>query len=673
MKSETVAKVMIPVIIISVMAIGVYLQHNQYDEFTYLFDDLQINTVDNISLMLLDGCEQGNVGGWMLPIKTISLVYPNNYDIDKVLITYPEESILDIEYEPYQLIDICEDGEYIQTNTTSYYSSIEYIGGYPTLQVTLYPVEYRNNSLIYREKINVYIIYTLDQQSRISEIGISKDEITFENNRWKSSYDNIQLSDEYEGGICSSNETVDYVIVTKEFLVDSFETLRSHRENFSGISCRIVTIEDILNNPSYVGVDNAEQLREFCKDAYLDWNTQYIVLGGGWVDITPSEQIIPYRLLTDTTISLEYKDMPSDIYYSNLDGDWKYNSELWGGGKGGANDYDSELIVGRIPIFNSDMADKFIDKIISYEINSTNKFLRSVMFCGADLGWTVESKDYLEEIRIGESPYADFIGFDEWNQLNYNILMTNYIYYDADYGSSAIGMWRQSIKDDNCSFINYLGHGNPYNVLNLGSNYVLNNKQYPIVVSGSCLSGRFNAKNCVVNTYTSKYDYGFSLMILNTGYGWGSGSTTNGATQYMHRYIIDYFFTNHPNDWEVGNSLDYARDKISNVLFYKSNAWTYAWYSMNLFGDPAMKYQIPMEDNIYLYVGHNQLIYNGDTTSIKDIAEDIGLINEEAVLVNHNGIWYSWIVGFSTDDMNEIVFNGDLLDIIVENQYTWVI
>ena len=25
------------------------------------------------------------------------------------------------------------------------------------------------------------------------------------------------------------------------------------------------------------------------------------------------------------------------------------------------------------------------------------------------------------------------------------------------------------------------------------------------------------------------------------------------------------------------------------------------------------------------------------------------------------------------DDMNEIVFNGDLLDIIVENQYTWVI
>ena len=673
MKSETVAKVMIPVIVVSVMAIGVYLQHNQYDEFTYLFEDLQINLIDNKSLISLDGCEQGNVGGWMLPTKTISLLYPNKYDIDKVLITYPEETILDSEFEPYRLIDTCEDGEYVQSNITSYYSSIEYIGGYPTLQVTLYPVEYRNNSLIYRERINVYVIYNLDQQSRLSEIGINKDDVTFENNRWKSSYDDVPLSDEYVGGICSSNETVDYVIVTKSSLENSFDTLRSHRENYSEITCRIVTIEDILSNPSYIGVDSAEQLREFCKDAYLDWGTKYIVLGGGWVDSTPSEQIIPYRLMTDVNINLEYNTIPSDIYYSNLDGDWKYNSELWGGGKGGANDYDSELIVGRIPISNSDMADRFIDKIISYETNSTSKFLRSVMFCGADLGWSVESKDYLEELRIGESPYAEFIGFQEWSQQNNNILLTNYTYYDADYGSSAIGMWRQSIKDDNCSFINYLGHGNPYNVLDLGNNYVLNNKQYPIVLSGSCLSGRFINKNCVVNTYTSKYDYGFSLMMLNTGYGWGSGSTTNGATQYIQRYVIDYFFNNQQTDWEVGKSLNYARDKIVDVIPEKSNAWTYAWYSMNLFGDPAMKYQIPTEDIVYLYVGHNSIIYNGDTTTIKNIAEDIGLVEDEAVLVNHNGTWYAWIVGFTTYDMNEIVFNGDLLDIIVENQYTWVI
>jgi hypothetical protein len=670
MKTETLSKILIPVIIISVISVGVYLANTQYDEYTYNFYPIHLSTINNNTIASIEGCTQGNVFGWNLPSKNIELVYPNNYNISQVIITYNNTEYISIDYEPIEIIDTCIDGTYIPSNNT-YYASITYRNGYPILTVNIYPVEYNedNSTLIYRDEITVYITYSYDSDITSSELGV-RDIIDVENDRWISSYDESPLNDSYYGGICNP-DNIDYVIVTSDDLIDAFEPLRSFRENHSGLTSKIVSIQDILSCYDYIGIDEAERLREFCKDAYLDWNIQYMVLGGDWCQ-SKNRLIVPSRIFTDVYCQYSYDTMPCDLYFSNLDGNWKYNDTIWGGSKGGANDYDSEFYIGRLVVWDNNSVSNAINKIISYETTSDTEWLRSASFWGGDLGWTKTSKDYMEEIRIGVSPYATFTGFDEWSELHNNILDTSECYYDADYGYEPITQFKNCLNNNNVSVINHLDHGSWSNTLSIGYGAGISNSLFPIAMSGACLSGRYTQWDSGASALMSTYsDRGCSLLMINTGYGWGSSGSTHGATQYIQRYVWDYFFTHDQSEWTFGKALDYARDKMIERLSYNSYAWTYSWYSMNMFGDPAMKYRIPL-NSITLYPYHNYIIYEGDTTSIKDISNEIGLIDGDAIAVNHSNTWYTWIAGFTPIELNENVYDGDTLDIMVSRQYEWV-
>ena len=82
-------------------------------------------------------------------------------------------------------------------------------------------------------------------------------------------------------GQAMANATTDYTIN------DLIAYKQSH-----GMSATVVTLEDIYAN--YAGVDQPEQIRNFIIDAYNNWETDYVLLGGDsnivpcrslWVDI----------------------------------------------------------------------------------------------------------------------------------------------------------------------------------------------------------------------------------------------------------------------------------------------------------------------------------------------------------------------------------------------------
>jgi hypothetical protein len=437
------------------------------------------------------------------------------------------------------------------------------------------------------------------------------------------------LGESYPGGLCDPVDTYQYVIITSEALADdtsypySWADLLAHRQQQDGLTGTIVTVEDIYECEDYWNTterfnDSAAQVREFIKDAYLDWGTEYVLLGGSWQEEGTykwdERQIVPARIMTDRKCSDSIDQMASDLYFSNLDGDWWYSDSggMWGGGQGsGVNDKFSELAVGRVPVWTAEHVSNFIHKVLWYDNYDDVDWLRSAAFLGAYLGWSSTSKQYMEEIRIGDGSFSQYAGFEEWNdERPIYELDTSHRYYEADYpgdaGSdrqaAAVADWTDAFNNNLFSIVSYLGHGSSLNTFNLLDGRNLDSDTYFFLgTSQACLNGRFTNGDSSATTFTSKWDdRGGYAMVLNSGYGYGSSSSTAGMSQHQHKIWWDYFFNEESNDlnkWRLGLAMQYTKDTFSSVIDSGSWANCYVWYSWNLFGDPAQHLRITTGEN----------------------------------------------------------------------------
>ncbi len=107
-----------------------------------------------------------------------------------------------------------------------------------------------------------------------------------------------------------------YIIITSEEFKNfngenSFHDLIDYHSN-EGYDCEIVSVESIEN--SYNGMNIEEKIRNFIRDE----KPKYVLLGGDheiipvkylWADLSNEEDVTP-------------KNIPSDNYYSSIDGEW---------------------------------------------------------------------------------------------------------------------------------------------------------------------------------------------------------------------------------------------------------------------------------------------------------------------------------------------------------------
>jgi hypothetical protein len=162
-----------------------------------------------------------------------------------------------------------------------------------------------------------------------------------------------------EGGV------VDCVIVTTDALESEFEQLAVWHDRL-GVRTVVRTLSWIES--CYSGSDSAERLRGFLRDAYQKWGTAYVLLGG---DAT----VVPMRYAWTAHYGGAF--IPTDLYYSNLEGTWNADGdEIFGeygtaippyGGDGLS--YYPQLIVGRAPVRTAAEAGSFVDKAVSYAVD----------------------------------------------------------------------------------------------------------------------------------------------------------------------------------------------------------------------------------------------------------------------------------------------------------------
>lgn len=109
---------------------------------------------------------------------------------------------------------------------------------------------------------------------------------------------------EYEGGLCDPSGNYDYVIITTtQNGLDNWDTTTETPYNWEslmehhagdGLSVTLVTVQDIHACSDYYRPnpfnDSQAHIREFCKDAYEDWGTRYILIAGD-ADTIPARQM----------------------------------------------------------------------------------------------------------------------------------------------------------------------------------------------------------------------------------------------------------------------------------------------------------------------------------------------------------------------------------------------
>ncbi|MBN2372186.1 IPT/TIG domain-containing protein [bacterium] len=553
----------------------------------------------------------GRAGAPILPVKPLSILIPFQHQVSSIKVFKGPCKKIEGEFflEPAQSpvpTNYCSKVMPTPPDPSIYESDSEYPAspcgdafiqkrhGYTMLILNLFPVKYHplDKKISYYPEIELQIETVLVEGSypdgpdnegiRIKANPNYKDEI-------RSLVDNPDILDTYteeqetgyhsdfsDQGSALPQGVYDYLIITNNALRDSqsaytFNDLVALKQS-KGLSAAIVTIEDDIY-PYYTGTengDNADKIRHFIANAYSNWGTRWILLGG---DI----EIIPKRGVYVSEGSYSSTNLPTDLYFACLDGPWNNDKDsLWGEYNDGANgkeiDLSPEVFIGRAPVSNETELSNFVAKTIKYETIPHPNDKTAIL-----LG------EKLDDVTWGSASsiaIRDKCLTNDWNIFER---------YDST------GGWSGStfINDLNASphIVEHLGHANEtYNARIYSSNVAALTNEYPyIMYSQGCNSGSFDTHNISIAEQHLVSAAGAVAVVMNARYGWyASGS----YPAYSHYYALE-FWDAALNEKKV-HLGDINQDSRDDNLFRIGSTGVYRWinFEVNLFGDPETSFQV---------------------------------------------------------------------------------
>jgi hypothetical protein len=435
---------------------------------------------------------------------------------------------------------------------------------------------------------------------------------------------------EYPGGLCDPSDEYAYVIITTEQnSLDYWETTANipynweslmQQHTMEGLSCILVTKQAIDACPEYYNAtplfnDSQAHIREFCKDAYEDWNTDYILIGADAEFIAPRLMDYAYE-----------PDVDADLYWSNLDNSFNADLDPYWGEEGDTGfDLYSELFLGRIPCDIPQDVSNWLTKSFYYADATDADYLENAGFYAYNSSGppgTVEMDDIIDFAAIkgtdywcGPNPdpwpgWLGFLyGFETWNSLHPdNAFNLSVRWTDCDpnpgwqYGE-IVPQFRQAINTDLVTLITGIGHGDPEMSLDVSASdwEILYHNTKPFFINdlGNHCGDMDATDDGVLHSMLFHSDTALAFgCIYNSGYAWvGSISCTNSSTALQTKLFWDYFFdiTNNSGgcqNWQCGKGFAWSKDFLAPTLNWGST-WRAVLQSRLLFADPAQLLKPP--------------------------------------------------------------------------------
>lgn len=619
-----------------------------YDISSPSFDKVVIAGIEYDTINI-QGLERYEIpGNPILPSKIAKILLPQGVTVKEIVVQGKGKEVLSGNYNlaPAQRpVPLLRDltmpetlpNEELYSSSETYPSANYYVlgeqqlTGHNILILSLYPVEYvpSRGEVSYYKQMQVEVYYEMPPSPTAAAMSANQmyRATPVDNSRVKDFVDNPgQLAGYSRASRASSAskldpESYDYLMITNNEFASSteaynLETLKASKEA-KGLSVKIETVENIYD--SYSGADAPEKIRNFIRDAYNTWGITYVLLvgdadGEGSQGDEGGDNIVPVRYLRSFAEGIT-EDIPSDLYYSCLDGTFDYNGDgIYGepgdGIDGGEVDLLAEVYVGRAPVDSVQELSNFVRKTLQYEdlVASSDPYLRSVIMAGEGLGYYMkDSKRFKEEIKEGACTYEYCTeGFPSGYFVE--------TLYDADTPWSP-----QEIIDlinQNPHIINHLGHANVPYVMKFRNNDVdtlLTNTKPFFAYSQGCLPGAFDngagsrhpaSSDCIAEHMLGE-EFGAFAVVFNSRYGWGIGHPSiDGPSQRFDRQFFDAIYGE--EIFELGKiNQDSKEDNIWGIVdgpdcgegfggpWPCSGVIRWVYYETNLLGDPEVSLHIP--------------------------------------------------------------------------------
>ena len=564
-----------------------------------------------MSLVYFPNCYQvGKVGEPTLPVYPIALLLPPGHTADKLKLNFKGKTkldqgiILSPKQPPRKSADSPSD-QYL--NQQIYNSADSYSGFDPEVQTHFFfghavalacfsPVEYipASGELFYYSAVEIEITTHPDTRAYQAQNNYRLTKATVQKL--------AKIVDNFEQVIgmypVQNNEAVyDYLIITLNDFVDDYQPLAQFY-NQRGIKTQIVTVEEIYQSTS--GSDEPEKIRNFIIDQVQQNGISCVLLAGDADNSQFGEMQVPIRGLYCTVLSGEdvYEDynIPSDLYYAALDGNWNDDGDdMWG--EPGEDDLLPELAVARICADSSSEISAILNKIISYQSNPVIEDATRMLMLGEEmwpdpLSYGADYLDLLIENR-DDNGYST-VGMPA--DLNFIYL------YDR-----TLGWWYpddliQNINNG-CNIIHHAGHSSSSSNMRMGQSSITNENFInvdgvthlnPIIYSHGCRSAavdviNYNGQDCIAEMML-EIDNFASAYIGNTRYGWFNEGQTEGPSLHLHREFISALY----GDSVVTLGAAHTLSRIRTAPFvtapdqWEPGALRWCFYGCNVLGDPAM-------------------------------------------------------------------------------------
>ncbi len=603
-------------------------------EVNFDISDLSFTKIEGYDFVNLKGCISSTVelGAPCLPKASVSLLIPQGAEITDVEIISLETEEIKGTYDIYptqpsqpfiknKVFPFVEPDKDIYNQVNPYPEKvIKYIhtgsmSGYKLTNLLVYPLQYipAEKKLVFYSNIKFKITY----EEKLRSLSTKTEK---QNKIFKERIKNLILNPEDIGMFephtklrgWATTDSAEYLIIT----VDSFQTAFQELANWKtkkGIPAKVVTLDSIYDN--YTGADNAERIRNFIKDANSTWGTIWILLGGQ-CDYEWSQEIVPRRNVWYRRSYVgNYTDedtIPSDLYFSDLDGDWNADGDNIYGESTDDVDLYSDVFVGRAPVRTVAQAETFVNKVLTYEKSPPPGYQKKILLPAGYL-WPGIYDETLSQEAIARIVPGD------WQ-------VTRMYERNGDLTKEA---FVDSVRSG-FGFAHLVGHGNEYGIyIYYGDEYLgsddldalNNNGLLGIHNSIGCMCGALDLVpygDCFAEHYLTP-STGGSYSIMNSRYGWGSppnlGPSEHIDTCFYHEiFREDYTYHDH-----LGVAHAFSKDGYVSEVSWHGN-WAWCIYELNLFGDPEMPLwtDIPGE----LTVNHNVVIPIGGSTFTVSVTDD---------------------------------------------------
>ncbi len=372
----------------------------------------------------------------------------------------------------------------------------------------------------------------------------------------------------------------EYVVISEPPMDTVFQRLADWKTK-KGIPATVVTVSWI--NSNYTGYDLREKIRNFIIDAQENWGTIYVLLGGSGDQRTSGQNIVPARLAWYCRVDDSWTDsIPSDLYYSDLDGTWDENgNHVWGERIDNIDMY-ADIYVGRASVYTVAMAQNFVSKVMTYEMNPPTDYIKKMLLPTAILWSSYDERPMQDSIaRMTPAGWFDAKLYERHGTLSRQAMI------DSLNMGYAMGHW--------------VGHGNQHGIYKGGGPYLnstdannlINGDKQGIANSIGCMCGAWDLTpggDCFAEHLVNRVGGGLIAAIMNSRYGYGAwiGYFVPGPSERIDTTFYANIF--HANMYHCGQVHAVAKDVWVPYADSGGEHDMTRWciYELNLFGDPEL-------------------------------------------------------------------------------------